>query len=115
MRADISLLETDHERSDKLCKSLLDSIEGFKKRDPAEITFVSIDDLHKSIERTSKYNGSKLDTTFELLKNEQVLPETCVSFHNSGQIFLIPNETHAEKSILVFDEDALLSKVHGCL
>lgn len=49
------------------------------------------------------------------LKNIQVLQDTCVKLHNSGQILLLPDQQNFEESILILKEDKILSQVHGCL
>lgn len=80
--------------------------------DSNDIPFISISDVHK---RTISCSSKKREKRYNSLKNWQVLQETCANLHNSGQILLIPDQQNFEESMLVFNEDEILSKVHGCL
>ena len=112
IRANISLLE--RENSEQLCELLLKILKESLRHDPAEVTFVTVRKLHDRIK--GYYAGNeKLNENYQLLKKPQILKDTFVNLSNSGQILLIPSQQAFEDSIIVFDEDVLLSKVHGCL
>ena len=92
VRAELSTLETVN--SDRRCKWFKEETNIFHNT-----TFMSINSLHRKL-------------SYAL---EHKLIEMCISLNNSGHILYLPDEQNPVNSIVVFDEDSLLTEVHGCL
>ena len=100
-------LAHESDLSNKCCASLMYHIEHSMSK---EIT-MTVNKLHKLI-TSSLTPGSSL-VQFE---DSDLLLETCKSLSSNGHLLLLPHDDDdAKESLLILDNEFILSKVHACL
>ena len=99
-------LAHESDLSNKRCASLMYHIEHSMSK---EVT-MTVNMLHKVIAR-SLTPGSSLA---EFVDSDLLL-ETCRSLSYNGHLLLLPHDDDAKESLLILNNEFILSKVHACL
>ena len=99
-------LAHENDLSNKRCASLMYHIEHSMSK---EVT-MTVNKLHKRI-TSSLTPGSPL---VQFVDSELLL-ETCKTLSSNGHLLLLPHDDDIQESLLVLDNDFILSKVHACL
>ena len=99
-------LAHESDLSNKHCASLMYHIEHSMSK---EIT-MTVNKLHKLI-TSSLAPGSSLAQFVD----SDLLLETCRSLSSNGHLLLLPHDDDSKESLLILDNEFILSKVHPCL
>ena len=99
-------LAHESDLSNKRCASLMYHIEHSMSK---EVT-MTVNKLHKLI-TSSLAPGSSL---VQLIDSDLLL-ETCKTLSSNGHLLLLPHDDDAKESMLILDNEFILSKVHVCL
>ena len=99
-------LAHENDLSNKRCASLMYHIEHNMSK---EVT-MTVNKLHKRI-TSSLTPGSPL---VQFVDSELLL-ETCKTLSSNGHLLLLPHDDDIQESLLVLDNEFILSKVHACL
>ena len=99
-------LAHESDLSNKRCASLMYHIEHSMSK---EIT-MTVNKLHKLI-TSSLTPGSRL---VQFVDSELLL-ETCKTLSSNGHFFLLPHNDDFKESMLILNNEFILSKVHACL
>ena len=99
-------LAHENDLSNKCCASLMYHIEHSMSK---EIT-MTVNKLHKLI-TSSLTQGSSVAQFVD----SDLLLETCRSLSSNGHLLLLPHDDDSKESLLILDNEFILSKVHACL
>jgi GTPase SAR1 family protein len=100
------LTRRESDYSNRLCASLMHYVQLIKS---AKAT-IKVSELHEMI-TLLKTPGP---TLYQLIDME-LLIQTCKNCNSNGHALFLKHEEDIEESVLVLNEDAILSKVHACL
>ena len=99
-------LAHESDLSNKRCASLMYHIEHSMSK---EVT-MTVNKLHKLI-TSSLTPGSSLAQFVD----SDLLLETCKTLSSNGHLLLLPHDDDSKESLLILDNEFILSKVHACL
>ena len=99
-------LAHESDLSNKRCASLMYHIEHSMSK---EIT-MTVNKLHKLITSSLKPGSSLVQFV-----DSDLLLETCKTLSSNGHLLLLPHDDDAKESVLILDNEFILSKVHACL
>ena len=106
IRWDLTRQESDY--SNRLCASLMYYLQQTRS-DQVTITVSKLHEQIKCLKTTWPILADFVDNELHLLFR------TCNNLSSSGHLLFFKHDRSMERSVLVLDEEAILSKVHACL
>ena len=107
----ICVLLAHHESvsSNRLCASLMNLLYHDNTMLPDEVT-TTVGKLCMKIRQLESQNPALVSLT-----NQDKLVKTCRSLSLNGHLLFLPHDLRADQSLLVLNEEVILSQVHACL
>ena len=100
------LTHQESDYSNRLCASLMHHLQQTRSH---QVT-ITVSELHYQV-RCLKSPGPTLVQLVEL----KLLLQTCSCLNSSGHLLFFKHDKSIKKSVLVLDEEEILSKIHACL